>query len=275
VNIMQTSGETTRTSDVLLSIEHVSLTLGNTLILRDITTQVTRNETAGEVICFLGPSGIGKTQLSRIIAGLQVPSSGQVVMQDGKIAGRGRACMVPQAYPMFDYTTIMGNLTIAGKQGGLSAKEIAERAGELIETFDLGDHAQKYPAQLSGGTKQRAAIVRQLMCPSNYIVMDEPFSGLDIAMKKRATQTIIKLSQIDTYRTIIVVTHDVTEGLSVADLVWLMGWERVDNAFIPGARLVEQYDLAGMNLAWRKDIVRDPQFIELAQHIKDRFDTLR
>lgn len=267
-----------RTQEVLLDIKNVGLSFGPSLILRDVNAQVTKLERndciQGEVICFLGPSGIGKTQLSRIIAGLQVPTTGSVTLRRGP-TGRGKVCMVPQHYPMFEYATVAGNLEIAGKMGGLTKEAMNLKASGYIETFGLKDYLAHFPKALSGGTRQRVAIARQLMCATNYMVMDEPFSGLDPIMKKKATQAITTLAQMDAYNTIIIVTHDIVEGLSCADTVWLMGYERVDGVCVPGAKLVEQYDLANMGLAWRPDLDKDTNFRDFVRLIRDRFTTLR
>lgn len=270
----------TRTDKVLLDIKNVSLSFGDKVILRDVNAQVTdlnrEDQVQGQVICFLGPSGIGKTQLARVIAGLQKPTSGVVNLMEGKPTERGKVGVVPQTYPLFDYATVGKNLYIAGKQAGLSKAQINEKATDYINAFGLLEHLGKFPRELSGGTKQRVAIARQLMCASYYMVMDEPFSGLDPIMKKRATNAIIKLAQLDSLNTIIVVTHDITEGLSVADTVWLMGYERdTDGKCLEGARMVEQHDLAAMGFAFRPDIQRDPDFLNFVSTIKDRFQTLR
>jgi len=270
----------TRTETNLLTIEDVSLSFGDKLILRDVNariTNVTREGVGatGQVICFLGPSGIGKTQLSRIIAGLQVPSGGVVKLLGGTPTARGSVCMVPQHYPLFEFTTVSQNLVIAGKQAGLNSREINLKASEYIHLFGLKEYLGMYPKQLSGGTRQRVAITRQLMCASHYLIMDEPFSGLDPIMKRAATDAIVKVSGLHDYNTIIIVTHDVTEGLSVADTVWLMGYDKIDGVAQPGARLVEEIDLAKMDLSWRPDITHDRQFLDLVTDVKDKFQGLK
>lgn len=276
-----------RTNEVLLDIQNVSLKFGDKLVLRDVNATVTDVErdghaATGQVICFLGPSGIGKTQLSRVIAGLQIPTKGRVTLKDELLTAPGKVGMVPQHYPLFEYATIAENLMIAGKQGGLNKQEINEKASVYIEAFGLRDYLGMYPRSLSGGTKQRVAIARQLMCANNYMVMDEPFSGLDPIMKRQASDAIVKLAQMDTHNTIIIVTHDITEGLMVADMVWLMGLEKhsvhdksVADVFIPGAKLVKTYDLAEMGFAWRPDLNHDQAFLKFVAEIKDQFQTLR
>lgn len=252
---------------------------GSNLILRDVNATITKIERKdqpnGSVVCFLGPSGMGKTQLSRIIAGLQTPTSGHVQLRSGP-TGRGKVSMVPQTYPMFEYTTVAGNLIIAGHQGGLNKGEINAKASAYIDLFDLKEHVAKFPRDLSGGTRQRVAIARQLMCASNYIVMDEPFSGLDPISKAKAMEAITKLAQLDAYNTIILVTHDVTSGLIVADTVWMLGYEKDQNGItVAGARIVSAFDLAALGFAWHPDLENDPAFLGFAREVKNRFNTLR
>jgi polar amino acid transport system ATP-binding protein/sulfate transport system ATP-binding protein len=182
--------------------------------------------------------------------------------------------MVPQNYPLFEYATVGENLTIAGKQAATPREQVY--AQHYIDELGLRDYVNLYPRQISGGTRQRVAIARQMMCADHYLVLDEPYSGLDPIMKKKASELIVKLSLMDTKNTIIIVTHDIVEGLTVSDTVWLMGYERApDGTFLPGARLVEQYDLAAMDLAWHPDITSDPRFVDLVAVIKQRFLTLR
>lgn len=312
---MSVDGETmieyTRTKTPLLDIQNVSLSFGKKLILRDVNatiTEVTRKDAVpGQVICFLGPSGIGKTQLSKIIAGLQQPSAGRVLLPNGQAYSAsgeavsrsddravrlfdtetrpGKVGMVPQNYPLFDFTTVLGNLRIAGAQSNLPAAQVQERMDNFIRVFGLADYLKMYPDELSGGTKQRVAIARQMMCAGHYLLMDEPFSGLDPIMKAATSEAITAMASLDPLNTIIIVTHDISEGLSVADTVWLMGYDPAPNGvnpvtgasarFLPGARLVEQHDLAAMGLCWQPDIQSDPTFQAFVAQIKARFKTLK
>jgi ABC-type nitrate/sulfonate/bicarbonate transport system ATPase subunit len=273
--------EYTRTTTHLLDIQNVSLSFGNNLVLRDVNATITNISrpglVQGQVVCFLGPSGIGKTQMSKIVAGLQKPTSGQVLLSDGKPTHRGGVGMVPQNYPLFDFMSVESNLRVAGKQGGLHAGQVSDKTNQLLSALGLERHAAKYPAELSGGTKQRVAIARQMMCADHYLVMDEPFSGLDPIVKRKTADLIVSLADMDEDNTIIIVTHDIKQGLKVADTVWLMGYEpNPDNPteFLPGARIVETYDLAAMNLCWSPDVDKLPEFTQLVNHIEDRFSTL-
>lgn len=253
-------------AETLIAVEGVSLTYGDRLILRDVNAtiqNITRPDAVqGQVVCFLGPSGIGKTQLSRIIAGLQAPTTGRVLL-NGQPTRKGLVGMVPQTYTLFDFATVRENLAIARRQGGTHV----DAEARYVEVFGLTGFLDLYPAQLSGGTKQRVAIVRQLLCAEHFILMDEPFSGLDLVMKQRACELITQVANLHELNTIIVVTHDVTEGMSIADTVWLMGREPGQ----PGSHIVEQYDLAADGLCWRPDITRDPAFLIKVADVKKRF----
>jgi ABC-type nitrate/sulfonate/bicarbonate transport system ATPase subunit len=279
--------------DVILSVEHVSLTLGGRLILRDVNATVSNivrpDCLQGQVICFLGPSGIGKTQLSKVITGLQQPSDGRVLVNrpsgvtvNGPVNSlqpvhKGMVGMVGQAYPFFKFMTVEDNLIVAGRQGGLSPRLVNDRALGLLNEFGIFEYRKYYAKDLSGGTRQRVAIIRQLMCSDHFIVMDEPFASLDLINKKRACDLITKIASLDELNTIIIVTHDVTEGMSVADTVWLMGLEpdpERPGMYLDGARLVEQYDLAAMDLCWHPDIQTDPRFLAFVVEVKQRFLTL-
>lgn len=267
---MPTNGYTR--NETVLCVEHVSLAYGDRLILRDVNVEVKNivrpDCSQGQVICFLGPSGIGKTQLSRVIAGLQRPTEGQVTLLNGKPVERGAVGMVPQNYLLFEFATVSENLHIAMKQS--ARPRHIEQFNDYVAKFELEKYLSYYPKQLSGGTRQRVAIVRQLLCSDHFIVMDEPFSGLDPIMKRRACEVITQVANLDELNTIIIVTHDVTEGMSVADTVWLMGRE----AGQPGARILTEYDLAERGLCWDPELIHNPEFLKLVAEVKDRFQEL-
>lgn len=262
-------------SETLLKVDHVNLSFGSNLVLRDLNAEIkhlVREDkiVTGQVVCFLGPSGIGKTQTSKILAALQKPTSGQVLLKDKKVS-RGDVCMVPQNYPMFEFTTVAENLRISGKQAGLKDAQINSKATDLIKVFGLAEHLGKFPKELSGGTKQRVAIARQLMCVGHYIVMDEPFSGLDPINKKLAMDSIIKLARLDSYNCIIIVTHDIGSGMAVSDTVWMMGLEKGT----PGARIVKELDLAAWGYAWQEGIEDNLDFQKLVREISNEFKSLK
>jgi ABC-type nitrate/sulfonate/bicarbonate transport system ATPase subunit len=230
----------------------------------------------GQVVCLLGPSGIGKSQLFRCIAGLQRPCSGSIRLNGSRREVQpGEVGVVAQNYPLFNHRTVWGNLMLAARRHGLAAREAADACLALLDRFGLADSAARHPAMLSGGQRQRVAIAQQLLCSSHFLLMDEPFSGLDPLSKTAVCETLADVSTTHELNTIIVVTHDVESAIRIADTLWLLGRNRDRHGQpLGGASIQETYDLAAMGLAWDPDIESRPEFTELAAALKARFATL-
>ncbi|HEX8956905.1 MAG TPA: ATP-binding cassette domain-containing protein, partial [Burkholderiaceae bacterium] len=149
------------------------------------------------------------------------------------------------------------------------------RCMALLTEFELADKALAYPAALSGGQRQRVAIAQQLLCSSHFLLMDEPFSGLDPRAKAKVCETILKISTLDELNTIIVVTHDVDASIAIADTIWLLGREfDGDGRPLPGAAIRCKYDLIARGLAWHEGIEDTPEFHALSLEIKRKFAEL-
>ena len=230
----------------------------------------------GQVVGLLGPSGIGKSQLFRCIAGLQRPSAGSVRLNGGgREVQPGDVGVVAQNYPLFHHRTVWGNLMVAATRRGADARDAKQRCLALLEAFGLADQAQCYPQALSGGQRQRVAIAQQLLCSSHFLLMDEPFSGLDPLAKTQVCDTILRVSTADELNTIIVVTHDIEAAVRICDTLWVLGRERdAEGRPVSGASIRETYNLAEMGLAWHEDIEAMPEFVELTTHLKRRFASL-
>ncbi len=266
--------------ETILEVKDVCHAYGKDVILKDVSVTirdiVRPGLSQGQVVGFLGPSGVGKTTLFRILAGLLPPQKGEVLVTDKKLpVHAGMVGVVSQNYLLFEHRTVLGNLLVAGRQAGLSDKAAAEKAQELLERFGLRERRNHWPAQLSGGQRQRAAIAQQLMCSEHFLLMDEPFSGLDPVMKDRVCGLISEVAAMDELNTIIVVTHDIGSALQIADTVWLMGRERAsDGSFISGGYIKEQINLIDRGIAWRPDIPSLPQYAECLREIRAKFQTL-
>ena len=264
----------------LLKVENVNLDLGGKPILRGVNAEVRnihRDEIQqGQVIGLLGPSGMGKTQLFRILSGLNYPDSGSVLITEKMIpVSPGMVGVVAQNYPLFNHRTIMSNLIVAGKQAGTHPAEAEKQGKELLKRFGLEGHEDKYPVQLSGGQRQRAAIAQQFMCSDHFLLMDEPFSGLDPLALDEMCKFIIEMAQTDELKTFVVVTHDIDSAVSVCDCLWILGRDHDANGHpIPGARIQHVIDLAARGLAWRPNIREITGFQATVNEVRQLFATL-
>jgi ABC-type nitrate/sulfonate/bicarbonate transport system ATPase subunit len=266
--------------DTILKIDNVCVSYDGRPILKNVCAEIRDiyipGRVTGQIVAFLGPSGIGKTTLFRNLAGLERPTSGQILLarQDGLAPVQvGQVGVVAQNYPLFAHRTVLGNLMQPLRQhGDKNAKDVAM---EALRQFEIEDKAHLYPCQLSGGQKQRVAILQMILCKEKLILMDEPFSGLDLIKLEKACELIQQAANLDDLNTIIVVTHDVTAAVSIADHIWLLGRDRdAQGNIIPGARIMETVDLLERGLCYEQGAVTNPKFMETVREIKERFRTL-
>lgn len=181
----------------------------------------------GEFLSVVGRSGCGKSTLLRLLAGLEEPGSGSVTIggEPASVPGRGRM-IVFQTGGLFPWQTVRGNVIFAMRQThrGLSRAESAERADALLQTVELADAAGLYPYQLSGGMAQRAAIARALAVDAGTLLLDEPFSALDVQTRAQLQRLIGRVweNAPGERKTVIFVTHDINEALLLSGRVICM-----------------------------------------------------
>lgn len=257
----------------LLTLKDISLKYGDKLILRDINIQikdlVVAGATTGQVCTVVGKSGVGKSQLFNIIAGLVQPSTGEILIGlDQKKVEVGQIGMVAQNYPLFKHRTVLSNLKLVEKD--------EKKIEYYLNEFNLITHKDKYPVQLSGGQRQRVAIIQQLLCSEHFILLDEPFSGLDPLATLKLCENIQKVANMDELNTILISSHILEPSLAISDMVWILGSNdvrRPDGSLDPnsGATIRFVEDLAAQGLAWRSDIYTDPSFVAMCNKIRNAF----
>ena len=177
----------------------------------------------GELVCLLGPSGCGKTTLLRLIAGLDQPTSGEIIANGEKVSKpSGDRAVIFQQYSLFPWLTVLQNVTFGlemTKQG--SKEENIAAAERYLTSVGLIDFKDSYPHELSGGMKQRVAIIRSLLNHSPILLMDEPFSALDMQNRHKLQEQLIGVWK-RFENTIVFVTHDVDEAVFLADKIVIM-----------------------------------------------------
>jgi ABC-type nitrate/sulfonate/bicarbonate transport system ATPase subunit len=255
---------------LLMDVQGVSLTYDQP-ILRDVSFRIHNivrpGVDQGQVISLIGRSGIGKTQLFKILAGLITPTTGEVrigIEQHPVVAGD--VGVVAQNYLLFNHRTVEENLRMAMRHAGHTDKEKDETIATYAEQFDLTAHLRKYPMLLSGGQRQRVSILQQVLTGNRYILLDEPFSGLDALMIDRVMELLIKISTLHELNTLIIISHDVENALAISDTAFVLACEKEQ----PGATITETIDLIELGLAWNPAIRENAEFQHLVAQIKHK-----
>ncbi len=215
-----------------ITLRHVSRTFqgprGERIeALRDVNFEIedaysVGGKDVGEFRVLLGPSGCGKSTILRLIAGLDRPDSGEVLVNGQPVRGPGRdRGMVFQKYTSFPWLTVEENIGYGLKINGVAAGERRRVVAELIEAVGLRGFEKAYPHTLSGGMQQRVAIARTLALRPQVILMDEPFGALDAQTRADMQQLLLKIWE-ETANTILFVTHDVDEAVYLGDRIYVL-----------------------------------------------------
>jgi NitT/TauT family transport system ATP-binding protein len=231
--------------------------------LRDVNLEVddefsSDGRDIGEFRVLLGPSGCGKSTILRLIAGLDFPTSGEILVNGKTVQGPGRdRGMVFQKYTSFPWLTVEENIAYGMKINGVSKGEQRDTVARLVEAVGLKGFERSYPGTLSGGMQQRVAIARTLAVHPEVILMDEPFGALDAQTRSDMQELLLRIWD-EKASTILFVTHDVQEAIYLADRIYILSSR-------PGT-IVEDLPVP-FSRPRSLDIRQKPEFLELQQYI--------
>ena len=207
---------------MMIELRQVALTYqspdGETEALRDITFSVEE----GEFVSVVGPSGCGKSTLLSVIAGLETAGGGTVTVNGAPVTGPSPTIgFMPQRDQLFEWRSIWNNVTL-----GLQVRRMTDEAHfshvrQLLERYDLADFAEKRPSQLSGGLRQRCALIRTLATDPCILLLDEPFSALDYQTRLSVSADIHDIIRKE-HKTALLVTHDIAEAISLSDRILVL-----------------------------------------------------
>jgi len=202
-------------------IQNLQKNFGSTEALRDLSISIDR----GDLVSLLGPSGCGKTTLLRLIAGFETPTDGQIFLRDRKITEitpqKRNIGIVFQDYAIFPTMNVFNNVAYGLRVKKFKKNEIANLVAEYLELVGLTGYGKRLPSQLSGGQQQRVALARALVIRPDVLLLDEPLSNLDAALRLNIRKEIRKIQQ-SLGITAIFVTHDQEEAMSISDKIFVL-----------------------------------------------------
>ena len=200
----------------ILSIKNLSFNYPNNKILKDINIHVDK----GEVVSILGGSGVGKTTLFNIIAGINPLQSGEISIK-GNTDYKGRVSYMLQKDLLLEHKTIIQNIILPLLIRKINKKEAEEEAIKNLKLFNLYEYKDKYPSELSGGMRQRVALLRTYMFKEELFLLDEPFSALDAITKISLHSRYLEIkNKLDI--TTLLITHDIDEAIDLSDRIYII-----------------------------------------------------
>jgi len=246
-------------TDTILYVKDLTVGYGKKIIIKDINIEeknVVRDghNSTGQVIAVLGRSGRGKSTLFKALTGLIEPTTGQILIKDlsgtgndAKQVKEGDVGFVNQRYTVFRHKTVENVCMYALRKSKLSDVEKKQVIDHYLKEWGLDEHRKKFECELSGGQRQRTAIIEQLLTQKHFIILDEPFSGLDVGNIEKVKQSFERISADNEYNTIIFSTHDIKLAIEMADSIYVIGFPEGTTDY---STIVKHYDLKAMGLAW-------------------------
>ena len=201
----------------ILEVKNLSYSFGNNPILKDINIHVNENE----MVAIVGSSGVGKSTLFNLIAGVLKKQTGEITI-NGSDDYIGKVAYMLQKDLLFEHKTIISNVILPLIIAKVNKKEALEEGNKILKQFNLDKYANKYPQQLSGGMRQRVALIRTYMFKRKIFLLDEAFSALDAITKKELHKWYLDLKK-EFNLTTLLITHDIEEAIFLSDRIYILG----------------------------------------------------
>ena len=256
---------TYNTQNTLLYVENLSVAYGGTTIIKDVNLTekdvVREGRVTGQVIAVVGRSGRGKSTLFKALTGLVKPTTGKVLIadvqqdvdsNDAKKVQEGDIGFVDQKYTLFRNKTVYESLLFALRRKTMSDAQKKEQIMTYLKDWGLENEKDQYPCELSGGQRQRTAIIEQIFCSGHYMVLDEPFSGLDVGNIEDVKKAFRMITETHELNTVIYSTHDIELAVELADSLYVIGYPTVENKKQHYGTIVKHIDMKASGLAWKE-----------------------
>ena len=201
----------------ILEVKNLSYSFGNNPILKNINIHVNENE----MVAIVGSSGVGKSTLFNLIAGVLKKQTGEIAI-NGSDDYIGKVAYMLQKDLLFEHKTIINNVILPLIIAKVNKKEALEEGNKILKQFNLDKYANKYPQQLSGGMRQRVALIRTYMFKRKIFLLDEAFSALDAITKKELHKWYLDLKK-EFNLTTLLITHDIEEAVFLSDRIYILG----------------------------------------------------
>ncbi len=269
----------------ILSINNLSVAYDGKVIIKDINLiehdVVRPDQVQGQVIAVVGRSGRGKSTFFKALTGLVRPTTGTVLIPDlsnnefddeqrAREVLEGDVGFVDQKYTLLRHLTIEGMCHFALRKSDYSNEEKKNITERYLKDWELYQMKNQYPYQLSGGQRQRTAIIMQLLCSGHknyYLVMDEPFSGLDVKNVNDVKKYFKLINNMHEQNTIIFSTHDIELAVELAQSIYVIGYPTIEGKLADYGTIVKHFDLKESGLAWQEEFNQD--HIQLANQVKE------
>ncbi len=264
--------------NTLLYVENLSVAYGDKVIIKDVNLVekdvVREGHITGQVIAVVGRSGRGKSTLFKALTGLVKPTSGKVLIadtqtgaeNDAKEVQEGDIGFVDQKYTLFRNKTVYETMQFALRRKEMTTEEKHSQIMQYLKDWGLENEKDQYPCELSGGQRQRTAVIEQIFCSGHYMVLDEPFSGLDVGNIEDVKKAFDLITASHEFNTIIYSTHDIELAVELADSVYVIGYPTIEGERMDYGTIVKHFDMKEIGLAW-KDYGLD--HIEVVKQIKE------